>query len=187
MSWIVLSEPYGLSSRATSKNAADDPTLGQPARFTHFYLRQMTAEQLYRSLLVASEADKTHESLDKQQEAQRDWLRQFTIAFGTDEGDEATTFDGTITQTLMMFNGDLIKRATEGKPGSLLRRIADDPHPRRSAQIQQLFLASVGRPATANEVKAFQELFVYHSQDQLPALQDIWWALLNSNEFILNH
>ena len=28
------------------------------------------------------------------------------IAFGTDEGDETTTFNGTIPQALMMMNGD---------------------------------------------------------------------------------
>ena len=28
------------------------------------------------------------------------------ITFGTDDGGETTTFNGTIPQTLMMFNGD---------------------------------------------------------------------------------
>ena len=86
MTWIVLSEPYGLSSRTTRQNEQDDPALGQPPAFGHFYVRQMTAEQLYRSLLIASQADKTHGSPDQQQDAQREWLKQFTIAFGTDEG-----------------------------------------------------------------------------------------------------
>ena len=117
MTWIVLSEPYGLSSRTSRQNEQDDPELGYPPRFSHFYVRQMTAEQLYRSLLIASQADKTHGSFDQQQDAQREWLRQFTIAFGTDEGDETTTFDGTITQTLMMFNGDLMERATTCRSG----------------------------------------------------------------------
>jgi hypothetical protein len=125
--------------------------------------------------------------LEKQQEAQRQWLRQFAIAFGTDEGDEATTFNGTITQTLMMFNGDLMERATEGQPGSFLQQIADDVGRRPAVKLQQLCLAALARPATTREIKAFHELIVYHQQDQLGALQDIWWALLNSSEFILNH
>ena len=187
MSWIVLSDAYGLSSRTNKHNEKDDPLLGQSPQFSHFYMRQMTAEQLYRSLLTASRADKTHGSADRQQEKQREWLRQFTIAFNNDEGDEATTFDGTITQTLMMFNGDLMRQATEGKAGNYLHQIANDSRKRPTQKIQQLCLAAVARPASAREQKAFQALYVYHEQDQLKALQDFWWALLNSNEFILNH
>ena len=186
-SWIALSVPYGLSSRVTAKNRKDDPLLGQSPRFSHFYVRQMTAEQLYRSLLIASQADKTHGSLGKRQDAQRDWLRQFTITFNTDEGDEVTTFDGTITQTLMMFNGDLMRRATEGQRGSFLFEIAHDSGIRPVRKVRRLCLAAVARPATAHEQKAFQTLYQYHGQDQFKALQDLWWALLNSNEFILNH
>ena len=61
MRWIVLSEPYSLSSRMTKRNEADDPTLGARPMFSHFYLRQMEAEQLYESLLVATAADETVE------------------------------------------------------------------------------------------------------------------------------
>jgi len=187
MTWIVLCDAYDRSSVTSRSNASDDPALGNPPLFSRFYVRQMTAEQLYHSLLTASQADKTQGTFAKQQDAQDRWLEQFTIAFGTDEGDEATTFDGTITQTLMMFNGDLVKRATEGKPGSFLHRVANDPRQRASAKVNQLFLAAVARPAKPQEQRAFQGLYRYHERDQLAALQDIWWAVLNSNEFILIH
>ena len=81
--------------------------------FSHFYLRQMRAEELYESLLTATEAHKSGGKYDEQEKTKQDWLNQFTIAFGTDENDEATTFNGTIPQTLMMMNGDLIKKAIE--------------------------------------------------------------------------
>ncbi len=54
------------------------------------------------------------------------WLKQFTIAFGTDEGDDTTTFNGTIPQTLMMFNGDLIRQATTPKEGGFLYQLANN-------------------------------------------------------------
>ncbi len=187
ISWIVLSDAYGLSSATTKANRSDDPALGQPPAFTHFYVRQMTAEQLYQSLLVASEADKTHGSQQQQQDAQREWLKQFTIAFGTDEGDETTTFDGTITQTLMMFNGELMERATSGDEGSFLSRIARDDRQKPAAKVQQLYLAALARKANQQEQRMFLELLAYHKQDELKALQDLWWALLNSNQFILNY
>ena len=53
--------------------------------FSHFYLRQMRAEELYESLLVATEAQKTRGSYEEQEAAKREWLEQFTLAFGTDE------------------------------------------------------------------------------------------------------
>ncbi len=56
--WIVLSRPYGLSSKGNKSNAKDDPQLGDPPKFSRFYLRQLSAEQLYESLMVATEADK---------------------------------------------------------------------------------------------------------------------------------
>ena len=34
--WIVLSEPYALSSRATDNNESDDPLLGEMPKFSHF-------------------------------------------------------------------------------------------------------------------------------------------------------
>jgi hypothetical protein len=186
ISWIVLSEPYGLSSRARSGNQRDDPALGQPPRFSHFYVRQMAAEQLYRSLLVASQADRPYDPLGQQQDARQEWLQQFTITFGTDEGDEATTFDGTIAQTLMMFNGELIQHVTAGEPGSFLYRLANDNRVKTPVKLKQLFLAALARPATAREIKLLQPL-VEGQADAFRGFQDVWWSLLNSNEFILNH
>ena len=55
------------------------------------------------------------------------WLRQFNTAFGTDEDDEATTFNGSIPQALTLMNGDLVRRATGNQPGSMLARVAGDP------------------------------------------------------------
>jgi hypothetical protein len=186
ISWIVLSEPYGLSSRTTVQNQKDDPTLGEPPRYTHFYVRQMSPEQLYRSLRVAGQ-NQAELSPEQENEAQRRWLRQFTIALGTDEGDEATTFNGSIVQTLMMFNGELIDQVTGAEEGSFVHRLATNSRMRPLAKVHRLFLTAVNRRATAREIKAFAKLEARHQHDQLKALQDMWWALLNSNEFILNH
>jgi hypothetical protein len=187
ITWIALSEAYGLSSRATPQNRQDDPSLGQAPRYSHFYVRQMTPEQLYRSLLVASQTDSTRTSIQQDDRAQRQWLRQFTIALGTDEGDETTTFNGSITQTLMMFNGDLIEQVTGVEPGSFLDRLTNNSRRRPAAKVDQLYLAAVARRARARDIRAYRRLEAYHQHDQLKALQDMWWALLNSNEFILNH
>lgn len=184
--WITLSEAYSLSSRATPANKADDPLLGETPKFTHFYLRQMRAEELYESLLVATEAHKTSKSYEEQEKMKREWLSQFVVAFGTDEGDEATTFNGTIPQALMMFNGDLIKQATSIDKSSFLARIASS-NLSPAAKIEYLFLAGLARKPNANELAIANKLLVARKGDSAAALQDVWWAVLNSNEFIMNH
>lgn len=185
--WIVLSEPYSLSSKFGPKNKKDDPSIGEKPMFSRFYLRQMTCEELYESLLAATLAHKTRGSYEEQEEQKREWLKQFVIAFRTDEGDETTTFNGTITQALMMMNGELVQQATSIKKGSFLERIATSPKLNNSERIQYLFTAALARKASSVETKAANDLLVQRGGNAPAAMQDIWWALLNSNEFILNH
>ena len=184
--WIVLSEPYSLSSRGTPQNKADDPLMGETPKFTHFYLRQMRAEELYESLLVATEAHKTRGSYEDQEKIKSDWLQQFTIAFGTDEGDEATTFNGTIPQALMMFNGDLVKKATSAEPGSFLTKIADSSL-KPADKINYLFESALARNPAGAEIGIANALLAERKGDVKAALQDAFWVILNTNEFILQH
>ena len=184
MRWIVLSKPYSLSSRIEAGNESDAPQLGEPPRFARFYPRQMQAEQLYESLLTATRADRGDEA---EAARQRDrWLSQFVIAFGTDEGDDATTFNGSIPQVLMMFNGDLIKTATRLDRDGFLDQIASGPL-RNREKIDALYLAALARRPSAKEVAEANRLLLARKGKAAEALQDVWWALFNSNEFILNH
>ena len=197
MTWIVLSEPYSLSSRVNKTNKTiDDPQLGESPKFSHFYLRQMDAEQLYESLIVATRAEKTRGSYEDQERAKTRWMQQFVTAFGNDEGEESTTFNGTIPQALMMMNGDLVKRATSGEKGSFLYKIAWSKM-KPVEQINYLFEAGLGRKPTKNEIRLGNELIKARMSEQkekrdvntarIAALQDVWWVVLNRNEFIINH
>jgi hypothetical protein len=183
--WIVLSKPYALSSRTAAANKNDDPALGEKPKFTHFYLRQMQAEELYESLLTATEADQAArgEEAAKKKDA---WLSQFVIAFGTDEGDDATTFNGSIPQVLMMFNGDMIKDATNIGKGGFLDRVASGPLS-NAAKIETLYLAALARKPSSSELAVANRMVAARKGDVIGAMQDVWWAVLNSNEFIIKH
>ena len=185
MRWIVLSKPYALSSKTTPLNKADDPSLGERPKFTHFYLRQMQAEQLYESLLTATEADETRVGEDAAKKKDQ-WLSQFIIAFGTDEGDDATTFNGSIPQVLMMFNGELIKQATSVGKGGFLDKVASSSMS-PAQKIDTLYLSALARVPSAKERQVATALLGARKGDVAGALQDVWWAVLNSNEFIINH
>jgi hypothetical protein len=185
MRWITLSEAYALSSRTTAGNAKDDPLMGEQPMFSRFYMRQMQAEQLYESLLTATQADRSRTGEDAAK-AKDEWLSQFIIAFGTDEGDDATMFNGSIPQVLMMFNGDLVKAATAIGKGGFLDAIATGGL-RDEAKLAKLYESALARGPTPKELTAAKRLVAGRRGDVAGALQDIWWAVLNSNEFILNH
>jgi hypothetical protein len=183
--WITLSEPYQLSSRSTKDNQGDDPTLGDPPKFSRFYTRQMSAEQLYQSLAVATQAGRRG-NLEEQQRRRDEWMRQFVVAFGTDEGDETTTFNGSIPQSLMLFNGELIRDAISLEPGSWLNQLTQNKSSPQE-RIQYLFIAGLGRRARPDELTIATQLLDARKQNVGGMLQDLWWSILNSNEFIFIH
>ncbi|RUL82073.1 DUF1549 and DUF1553 domain-containing protein [Tautonia sociabilis] len=180
--WITASEAYHLSSVRTRSNERDE------TYFSHMTLKPMTPEQLFESLLTATQAHQAGGGGDS--DARRDrWLRQFVFTFGNDEVSEGTSFQGTIPQALMMMNGDLITEATSCKPGSFLRELLDEARRRGASAefvVDRLYLAALCRPPSAKESSAALAM-LRQGPDPVSVMEDIFWALLNSNEFVLNH
>jgi hypothetical protein len=54
-------------------------------------------------------------------------------------------------------------------------------------KIEYLFEAALSRKPTVNEVGVANKLLVARKGDGAGALQDIFWVVLNTNEFILQH
>jgi len=158
----------------------------------------MEAEELYESLLVATQAHKSRGSYEEQEKLKTEWMKAFVESFGTDEGGELTTFNGTIPQALMLMNGDLVKKAINSETGSFLHKIATS-NIKPAEKVQYLFEAAVARKPTQGEIGIANQLFQGRETDwqrqkkgppvdaATAALQDIFWAVLNSNEFILQH
>ncbi len=185
--WIVSSEAYGLTSKFGPKNAVDDPAAGEMPLFSHMYLKSMQPEQMYDSLIVASNAHKAGQgSWGAQEEQRRRWMQQFVVAFENDENDESTTFNGTIPQALMMMNSEMMEKAVSVDRGSFLFETMSKPGS-DAQKIQELFLASLGREPSKAEIAKFQKMLAAYGPQKLRGYQDLFWALLNSNEFVLNH
>ena len=184
--WITLSKPYQLSSRSTESNGSDDPLLGQTPRFSHFYLRQMQAEQLYESLLSATRVGESRGSYEEQERIKSRWLQQFNRAFGTDEGQESTIFNGTIPQVLMMFNGEMVRQAISSSQGSLIDKLTSSRN-KYSENVNHLFLATLARKPNGKEKSMATAFLNAQNNNQKEALKDVSWVLLNTNEFIFNH
>ncbi len=182
---IMASHAYQLSSMSSRTKGGDK----DDGLFSQMQLKPMTPEQLFDSLLTATMAHRAG-SGDEGHVRRDAWMRQFLFAFANDEAEESTSFQGTIPQALMMMNGDLMNTALSGKPGSFLAEVIEQAsHQGRAPDaymVNSIYLAALSRPATAKELSlARQYLAAY--PDSLQVLQDLFWALLNSNEFVLNH
>ncbi|WP_339732451.1 DUF1549 and DUF1553 domain-containing protein [uncultured Gimesia sp.] len=198
--WICLSDAYRLSSRFLDENVTDNPEDGSTPNFSRMYVKQMTAEQLYDSLQVTAKPSQivTNYSTAWNKMQKRDqWLQQFVYTLENEENDETTTFDGTITQALLMMNGPLVKQSLDLKQdGSILTQALKERSP--DARIRKLSLAALTRYPTSRELTELKRLvkertkFLTARNVPLPSAvqqsyQDVYWAYLNSNEFILIH
>jgi len=215
--WITTSEAYNLTSQSIEDNEYDNPVAGNMPLFTKMYLKQFRAEQLYDSLLIATAANEVNRNAEQAEAQRQTWLRQFVQTFGTDENDESSSFNGTIPQALLLMNGQLMNNALSGGRGSLISKVLasvdgklkdGETPPLKSARARQLaalraakaqeknvpakietlFLVALARKPSEAEMNAFNQVYRdsrYASQTQ--GLQDVFWAVLNSNEFIINH
>ncbi len=186
MKWIVLSDPFTRSSKYSASNDIDSPELGDQPLFSRYYSRQLEPEEVYQSLLALSGKKRSATTIGQQQLAQRTWLGQFTKPMETDEGDETNSFDGNVHQSLVLMNGDLMKQATSITSTSVLGKIINSSM-LVNKKIDHLFLAAVARYPSVNEKELILALFAKPDVSAEQIFQDIWWALLNSNEFILDH
>lgn len=177
--WICNSDAYQLSSVANKTNEKADV---EPF-FSRMLLKALAPEQLFDSLLVATRLGKA-ESKEKKEA----WMRSLTTNFGDDEGNE-TTFNGTVVQALLMMNGNAINEAITHKDGTVSQaflRWKGQPN-----TLNELFMATLNRPPTAQESSRIMNIIrtapTRNKVNPLLPWQDVFWALVNSNEFMLNH
>ena len=181
--WMCNSEAYQLSCVANKTNDKQE----HEVLFSRMLMKALSPEQLFESLMVGTQSS---DNKDKQKELRNGWLDSLVTGFGDDEGNEVN-FNGTVVQALMMMNGkdinDAITQKDKGTVAAAMRhaRVPD-------AVIRELYLATLNRPASPLEIARVKEKFAlrpgFQKNDKPEAAyQDLLWALLNSNEFMLNH
>ena len=65
--------------------------------------------------------------------------------------------------------------------------MAGDPGLSNANKINRLYMAALARTPTSSEVSMANKFVQARKGNLGEALQDIWWVVLNSNEFILQH
>lgn len=186
--WIALSQPYGLSSRARRRNDSDEPSSGKNPRFSRFYMRPMRVEQLYNSLESFIDSPGAYRSNGATSGNRSSREQEFIRMFERGETDvESVQSNGTIPQILLMMNGEVMREATIGSAGSYLHRVTQDTSLSPAQRIRRLFLAAYSRQPQRQELDAANQILSSSGGNESEALSDIWWAMLNSNEFLLIH
>ena len=193
--WICNSNAYNLSCVANSTNDAPE----KDVLFSRMLLKSMSPEQLFESLITATKAE-SGESKQAKKDAKDKWLDTLIGNFGDDEGNEVN-FNGTIVQALLMMNGGdingAIDRADKGTVALLMKEhgISTAFNDKPSAMIRDLFLATLNREPSQKEIATIEAKFnlvrpKLEAEDRTKPerkYQDLLWALVNSNEFLLNH
>ncbi|MBX7166496.1 MAG: DUF1549 and DUF1553 domain-containing protein [Pirellulales bacterium] len=170
---VLLTRAY----RATS--ARQDETPVDPRMFNGMPLRGLTREQVLDSVAQATGAPASPVRF-----TQFFVINDLTESF-LSSPDKPTEFEMSVAQALTLMNGQTVTGATSLNDSLTLMAAAELPGLTPQQRIETLYLATLSRPPRAEEL---QRLLAYvEAGEQRQALADVFWALLNSSEFLFNH
>ncbi len=181
---ITATRAYQLSSRATTVGEDD------LARFARMPLRRMTADQLFASIVQATgfreerRATQRGVVLPDTTSAAAEFRNRFA-----DQSVPRTEAETSILQALALMNGKLVSDATDLSKSETLVAVAESPFLSTADRVESLFLATLSRKPQVEELSQMVEYVDGGGaeKDSKRALADVFWALLNSAEFALNH
>jgi hypothetical protein len=184
--WICASDAYQLSSIANASNKAE----AVEVFFSRMPLRPLSPEQLHASVLAATHAQT---ALSKEERAKlgEEWQKAFHAAEAAHDrqGMCSRGFGrqeiALLTLVPLLNLKEVNDAVTSTKGGTVAETMATAP----TRVLDELYLATLNRRPTAREVAVISREIARSRAGGgvTPVYQDVLWALLNSNEFILNH
>ena len=186
---ICTSRTYQLSTRINETNELDT------TNFSRSYVRRMRAEVLFDAISQVTETRQQNKFAGLPQGA-----RAVQIADGSISSYFLTTFgratrgsvcscevkmEPNLSQALHLMNGDTVaqKISAGGVIKNLLGQGKSPPQ-----VIEHLYLACLSRMPTAEELSAVSAQMAAEKPEDVPQfLEDVFWAILNSKEFMFNH
>lgn len=182
---ICNSEAYQRSTERNESNKTDE------LNFAHATVRRIPAEMLLDCISQVTQTKDKFKGLPlgarAVQIADGNTRNYFLSTFGRSDRDSVcsceASIDPTLSQALHLINGD----TTGGKivKGKLINElIAEGKTPQQA--IETLYQRAVSRKPTEAEMKKLMAVVTSAESPQV-GLEDVFWALLNSREFLFNH
>jgi hypothetical protein len=182
---ICNSHAYQRASQANESNADDTKN------FSHARIRRIPAENLLDCLTQVTGVSDKFQGLPLGARAVQigdgNASNYFLTTFGrsprlTACATEATT-EPTLSQALHLLNGDTIARKIgESKR---LQELLDAGKPPAEV-VEYVYLACLARKPSAEEMEKLVPLLAAETNPR-NAVDDVFWALINSREFLFNH
>lgn len=182
---ICNSRSYQLATRRNSANEWDE------RNFSHAKIRRMRAEVLLDCINQVTGVNERFPGLPEGgravQIADGRTNSYFLTTFGRSTRETACSCEvktsPTLSQALHLLNGE----TTSGKieEGRLVGRLFEQ-HRDPLKVVEQLYVRCFSRPPTDAEMSAIRAR-LSGAENIEGALTDLFWALLNSNEFLFNH
>jgi hypothetical protein len=114
----------------------------------------------------------------------------FLASFGRPEREKTCSCERTtepsVTQVLHLFNGDTLNKKLEAKSNAVQKIIEAKTVPEQI--VEDAYLAALARHPTAEEKSKFVAALQNAPEKEFrAAVEDVYWALMSSKEFIFNH
>jgi Protein of unknown function (DUF1553)/Protein of unknown function (DUF1549) len=182
---ICNSQTYQRTSQRNASNEHDE------ANFAHAIVRRIPAETLLDCISEVTETKDKFQGLPlgsrAVQVADGRTSDYFLTTFGRAPRDtvcaaEAKT-EPTLSQALHMLNGPTVQ--SKISQGGVVKRLLDQKLPAPAA-IEAIYLRCLSRKPTPEETRKLATI-VGQAENPQAGLEDVFWAVLNSREFLFNH
>lgn len=165
-----------------------DSSQAMPELFARMAVKGLTEEQIFDTLAEATGHFEAYRA-DQPFVLQQDTPRSEFLELFRNESDSRTEQQTTILQALAMMNGEFVALHTHLENSQTLAAVVNVPFMSDEDRVETLFLATLSRKPDKSEREKFVKYVTSGgaAKDSKAALTDVFWALLNSSEFMLNH
>lgn len=184
---VMASRTYQLSSVPNATN------LGDTRHFSRSYRRRLPAEVMVDAVTDATGVPETFSAVPPGGRAMQTWSYKigshFLDAFGRPNSSSDCPCERdaqlSVVQSLHLMNSKVLQ-AKLSDPKGRVRQLAASARSEDDL-VGELYLLLLNRPPAAVERQTALKAFSSPGATRQTALEDLFWALLNSPEFVLNH
>lgn len=182
---ICRSQTYQRATQRNETNTTDE------LNFAHANLRRIKAESMLDCISEVTNTKDKFQGLPigarATQIADGSTSTYFLETFGRAKRETVCScevrMEPSLSQALHLLNGDTVNAKIQ-QGGVITKLLAEKVEPLQI--VERLYIACLGRKPNEAELNNLKPLFTQGSNVQ-QALEDTFWALLNSREFLFNH